>query len=183
MTNHFHLAIEGDIQEISAFVSGLSSRYTIHYHKFYDNGHGSIWQGRYKSILVQKEHYLSRLGRYIELNHVRAGMIERKELRSYKWSSAHYYLSWKSDKLIKPLKHPYHSSFDTYNDACQELYAQYLKMPYEEDLNLFRNSNKSIGDEKFLSSLSLVYDRIKLRVGRSNKVIKKDVIDTENADT
>ncbi len=56
MTNHFHLAIEGDIQEISAFVSGLSSRYTIHYHKFYDNGHGSIWQGRYKSILVQKEH-------------------------------------------------------------------------------------------------------------------------------
>ena len=55
-------------------------------------------------------------------------------------------------------------------------------MPYEEDLNLFRNSNKSIDDEKFLSSLSLVYDRIKLRVGRSNKVIKKDVIDTENAD-
>ena len=84
-------------------------------------------------------------------------MIDRKELRSYKWSSAHYYLTGKSDKLIKPLKHPYHSSFDTYNDAYQELYAQYLKMPYEEDLNLFRNSNKSIGDGKFLSSQSLIY--------------------------
>lgn len=173
MSNHFHLAIEGDIQEISAFISGLCSRYTIHYHKVKENGHGSIWQGRYKSILVQKEHYLSRLGRYIELNPVRAKMIEREELRNYKWSSAHYYLTGKSDKLIKPIKHPYFSSFESYTTSCQERYAQYLQLPHDGDLEIFRSTAEAIGDTGFMSSIALIYDRLRLRAGKpSNRLMQ-----------
>ncbi len=171
MSNHFHLAIEGDIQDISSFVSGICSRYCIFYHKKLKNGYGSIWQGRYKSILVQKEHYLSRLGRYIELNPVRAKIIELRELNTYKWSSAHYYLNGHRDKLIKPHKHPYFISHEAYNEISQRSYAQYLGVSYEEDIELFSKTTQAIGDKDFLSSLEIQGDRVKLRAGKPRKTI------------
>ncbi len=169
MSNHFHLAIEGDITEISAFISGLCSRYSLFYHKHMQRGHGSIWQGRYKSILVQKENYLSRLGRYIELNPVRAEMISRNELHHYKWSSAYYYLNGKCDKLIKPLKHPYFVNCESFSESCKKRYAAYLNVQDEDDLSLFRAQAEAIGDNDFLSSTASVFGRIKLRAGRARK--------------
>ena len=46
---------------------------------------GTLWEGRYKSCLVESEHYLLTCYRYIELNPVRAGMVARPE--DYEWSS------------------------------------------------------------------------------------------------
>jgi len=43
-----------------------------------------IWQGRYKSVIVQKANYLSRLGRYIELNPVRAGILTGEQITEYR---------------------------------------------------------------------------------------------------
>ena len=68
MSNHFHLAIESlKIEDLSAYIGNVCERYTQNIHKKH-GGIGLLWQGRYKSKVVQKEGYLNRLGRYIERN-------------------------------------------------------------------------------------------------------------------
>jgi len=170
MSNHFHFAIEGDIREISSFISGLCSRYTLCYHAMTKSGYGSIWQGRYKSVLVQKEGYLARLGRYIELNPIRAKLVTRRNLASYKWSSARCYLRAELDELVSPLAHPFHRLLDEYSDSCRRRYAEYLQMSYNDDVLLFRSDSRQIGDEGFLTSvINTIAGRKKLSVGRPKK--------------
>ncbi len=169
MSNHFHFAIEGDICDISSFMSGVSSRYTMRYHAMTKSGYGSIWQGRYKSVLVQKEGYLARLGKYIELNPVRAQMIQHSDIVHYPWSSAKCYLTGESDGLIRPEEHPYQQHLEQYGEQSKQRYAQYLSMPYEEDMELFRSENRQIGDEAFLASVISIGARKKLSVGRPRK--------------
>jgi len=63
---------------------------------------GTLWEGRYKSCLVDSDHYLLRCLRYIELNPVRAGMVALPE--HYQWSSVHAHLGKRSDSRWTP--HP-----------------------------------------------------------------------------
>ncbi len=75
MSNHFHLAIEAlTTRELSAYVGSVCSLYSRYWHRHNGGGRGTIWQGRYKSIPVQMEGYMARLGRYIERNPVVAGI-------------------------------------------------------------------------------------------------------------
>lgn len=53
---------------------------------------GTLWQGRFKSSLVEAETHLLRVIRYIELNPVRAAMVDRPD--DYRWSSVHTHLAW-----------------------------------------------------------------------------------------
>ena len=69
-------------------------------------GFGPVWQGRFKSVIVQKSVYLSRLGRYIELNPVRAGIVDPANIVDYLWSSARFYLTDEKSPVIAPEKHP-----------------------------------------------------------------------------
>ena len=123
MRNHFHIAAEGSIKNISSFVSGLSSQYSKFYHKISQNGFGPVWQGRFKSVIVQKSVYLSRLGRYIELNPVRAGIIDPANIVDYSWGSARFYLTDKKSPVIFPEKHPlWQPPFD---EKFRQNYAEY----------------------------------------------------------
>lgn len=65
MSNHFHLAVESlKINELSSYVGKICELYSRHFHKR-RGGCGTLWQGRYKSTVVQKEGYLIRLGRFL----------------------------------------------------------------------------------------------------------------------
>jgi REP element-mobilizing transposase RayT len=56
MSNHFHLAVEVlDSRELSSYVGGVCSMYSRHWHRKNGGGHGPIWQGRFKSVVVQTE--------------------------------------------------------------------------------------------------------------------------------
>lgn len=63
---------------------------------------GTLWQGRFKSCLVDSDRYLLMVCRYIELNPVRAAMVTAPE--DYRWSSVHMHLDAACDPLITP--HP-----------------------------------------------------------------------------
>ncbi len=133
-------------------------------------GYGSLWQPRYKSVLVQKDGYLSRLGRYIELNPIRAKMIDFSHLAQYPWSSAKFYLTGQADELINPLEHPYHKQFEQYGESSIRRYAQYLNLAHEDDLLLFRSEHAHIGDESFITSvINVIGSHMKLKVGRPRK--------------
>ena len=73
MDNHYHLLVETPDGNLSQFMRQLNGVYTQSFN-FTHRRTGHIFEGRYKSILVQKDLYLLELARYIVLNPVRAGM-------------------------------------------------------------------------------------------------------------
>jgi putative transposase len=61
---------------------------------------GTLWEGRYKSTLIQTERYLLACMAYIDLNPVRADMVA--QARDYPWSSHAHYVGLRADKLLTP---------------------------------------------------------------------------------
>lgn len=85
MTNHVHLLLTPAANGSPAgLMQSLGRRYVQYINRFYRRT-GSLWEGRYKSSLVQAETYLLACFRYIELNPVRAGMAA--DPGQYRWSS------------------------------------------------------------------------------------------------
>ncbi len=93
MDNHFHLLLETPLGNLSEFMRWFNITYTSHYNRRHKRA-GHLYQGRYKSILVEKESYLYILSRYIHLNPAKTKQTEelslsekKKYLKNYKWSS------------------------------------------------------------------------------------------------
>lgn len=89
MPNHVHLLIEVTKAPVSKIMQKLQTAYTMYMNKKY-NRVGHIFQGRYFSLLVEKETHLLELIRYIHLNPTRAGIVE--EVDDYRWTSHDAYL-------------------------------------------------------------------------------------------
>jgi len=90
MTNHIHLILEPTTGSLSIGVHRFSSRYAQHFNKRH-RLRGYVFQGRFRSILVEDGNYLRRLVRYIHLNPVDAKIIGRPE--QYPWSSHNAYFN------------------------------------------------------------------------------------------
>lgn len=87
MPNHWHLVLypknDGDLQK---FMGWLSMTHTQRWHSQYKTiGKGHLYQGRYKSFIIQTDKYLLQLLRYVERNALRAKMVKKAE--DWKWSS------------------------------------------------------------------------------------------------
>jgi putative transposase len=97
MNNHLHLLIETKDIPLSRIMQGLLQSYTQWYNKkFRTVGH--LFQGRYKSILCDKNAYLLSLVRYIHLNCVRAKIV--KDPSRYRWSSHRAYLGLERSDIV-----------------------------------------------------------------------------------
>lgn len=98
MENHFHFLLETPLGNLSE----IMRHFNISYTGFFNRRHrrvGHLYQGRYKSILVEKEAYLSVLSRYIHLNPIRLKKLEKssskeklEKLLNYFWSSLPAYI-------------------------------------------------------------------------------------------
>lgn len=90
MSNHVHLLVEitNDQSNLSQIMKLINLSYTQYYKKKYKHV-GHFWQDRFKSIMIGNDNYLLECGAYIELNPVRAGIVERPE--DYCWSSCRFY--------------------------------------------------------------------------------------------
>jgi putative transposase len=84
MYNHYHLLIETSEANLSRGMRQLNGTYTQHFNKRYHRV-GHLFQGRYKSIIIDKENYLLQLSRYIVLNPIRANLVENP--KGWSWSS------------------------------------------------------------------------------------------------
>lgn len=105
MKNHWHFLVETPLGNLSDFMRHFNITYTSHYNRRH-NRSGHLYQGRYKSFLVEMESYLSAVSRYIHLNPVRIGTIKRKEpeyqlryLWNYQWSSLPGYIGGLKERL------------------------------------------------------------------------------------
>jgi len=97
MNNHYHLLIETPEPNLSRVMRDLNGHYTIYFNKIHKR-YGHLLQGRYKAILVDKDNYLLELSRYIHLNPVRAGIVQKPE--EYPYSSYRSYVTKCKEELV-----------------------------------------------------------------------------------
>lgn len=97
MTNHYHLLIETPEKNLSKIMHHINSSYTT-YTNVKRKRSGHLFQGRFKSIVVDKDSYLLELSRYLHLNPVRAKLVEKPE--EYRYSSYVSYISAHGDALV-----------------------------------------------------------------------------------
>ena len=118
MSNHIHLAWQQGNERISTAVQNFAFRYAQRVNRFRKEV-GHVFQGRFKSILVNREGYLTKLVRYIHLNPVRAGIVKNPE--DYKWSGHNAYLgtdpvAWlEQDYILKQFSDDRHLAAKRYH--------------------------------------------------------------------
>ena len=130
MTNHIHLLIFDNDQDISKFMQGLNLSYAIYFNNKY-NYTGHLFQERFSSQLVKNEAYLIYVSKYIHRNPIKAQLVQQPE--AYKWSSYTVYLG-EVDRF-KIVDTGFVLSFfaPTYEEA-QLLYEQYVSQQEEQEL-------------------------------------------------
>lgn len=98
MRNHFHLVLQPDAgQSISHILQSLTVAHTWRYHKSRRSS-GHVWQGRFKSPVVDQDAHLLVVLHYVESNPLRAGIT--KDLAEYPWSSYHAHALGVADSLL-----------------------------------------------------------------------------------
>ena len=97
MGNHYHIVVETPRANLSSFMHYLNGSYTT-YINIKRKRCGHLLQGRYKAVLVDGDSYLLEVSRYVHLNPVRAGLVERPEL--YPYSSYLTYTAHHDDVLV-----------------------------------------------------------------------------------
>jgi len=98
MDNHFHLLVSPQGQDgLPHMMQAVGRRYVRYFNDTHGRS-GTLWEGRYKSALVQSERYLLACMVYLDLNPVRAGMVARAQ--DFPWSSHAHYAGLRNDRLV-----------------------------------------------------------------------------------
>jgi putative transposase len=141
MPNHFHMAVRPEKgEELSKWMQWLMTSHVRRYHRHYESS-GHVWQGRYKSFIVQEDSHLLMVLRYIEANPVRAKIVP--SATEWRWSSHNEVLgAEKRDLLDKaPIEVP-------------KDWTEYVDQPLQEnDLDRVRasvNRQTPLGDAGWL---------------------------------
>jgi putative transposase len=170
MDNHIHLLIRPHETPISRIVQSLLVSHTQRYHRFHQsNGH--VWQGRFKSPVIQDDDHLLCVLRYIEANPLRAKRV--KQAGQYRWSSFACHGDGRPDGLLSPM--PPYEALGSPAVRRRRWTAFVHQTPESEELSAIRRSGETglpYGDRTWLERLSR---RLKLDLtirprGRPRKV-------------
>lgn len=153
MTNHVHLlASPGDIYGVSQMMQALGRRYVYYVNHKYKRT-GTLWEGRYRSSLVDSEAYLLTCMRYIELNPVRAGIVEHPA--EYAWSSYQVNAYGKESDLVSP--HSVYLAIDR-GEPCRfqlyrELFRNQIGKKLVHEIRKSLNHELVLGRSRFKDSI------------------------------
>ncbi len=168
MTNHVHLLVSPAGEDaLSLMMRYLGSRYVQYVNHAYRRT-GTLWEGRFKSSLIDSERYLLTCYRYIELNPVRARMVASPS--DYRWSSYGYHAEGREDPMIQD--HRLFLELGTSNPqrqhAYRELFCHHLD---DKDLAQIRtsvNGGLVLGEERFKDEIEGMVAR-RVRPGQSGR--------------
>ena len=149
MTNHVHLLLTpSTLDGVSKMMQSLGRQYVRYFNSTYRRT-GTLWEGRYKSCVVDAENYLLICQRYIELNPVRANMVVSPE--EYKWSSFRANGLGKEVKLCTPHE-LYQRLGKSVHERCQIYEKLFVGHIDDEMLGTIRktlNNGMALGSDKF----------------------------------
>jgi putative transposase len=174
MTNHLHLlATPQDDVGLPLMMQHVGRSYVRRFNKTHQRT-GTLFEGRYKSTLIQTERYLLACMAYIDLNPVRAGMVPT--VQDYPWSSYAHYAGLRADPLVTP--HPYFWSLGNTPFAREAAYADLvqsgLSAATERALTNTTLHSWALGDESFLADLEKLTQR-QVRPGVKGRPFKLPV--------
>lgn len=160
MSNHVHLLVTAlEPGSVAAMLQDLGRRYV----RVINNVHrrsGTLWEGRFKSSMVDSENYLLTCHRYIELNPVRAGLVS--DPAAYPWSSHAHYAGDRLSTLVT--EHAIHLRLGETNAerraAFRSLFAAALDESLLARIRSAINTDSALGSETFMSDAEA-------RLGRS----------------
>lgn len=149
MSNHVHLLLT---PESKGAVSRLMHAFSRNYVGLFNGRHGrtgTLWEGRYKSCLVDSEGYFLACSRYIELNPVRAWMVP--EPGNYLWSSYRAHAEGHADPLLTP-----HAQYLALGPdaaarayAYRNLFTDALPSELVQEIRSYLQQQKALGTDHF----------------------------------
>ena len=159
MTNHVHLLVTPRRKgAVSRLMQDIGRTYVRTINAIHGRS-GTLWDGRFKSSLVDSERYLLTCHRYIELNPVRAGMVEHP--RDYAWSSYAHYGQRNENALL--------TEHDCYRAlgadagsralAFERLMAQPLTSETVDEIRDAANACAALGSDTFLERMAALVGR------------------------
>ncbi len=159
MTNHAHLLLTPNTSQGIGKVMQMLGRYYVQYFNYTYDRTGTLWEGRYKATLLDSEAYLLTCMRYIELNPVRAGMVEHP--RDYPWSSYHYNALGEENELIvaHPLYENLGSTEETRQAAYRALFKRHIAERTLEELREATNKAWVLGNDRFRRKIERKLER------------------------
>ena len=159
MTNHVHLLVTPeDTEGPSRMMQAIGRRYVRYVNQRYRRT-GTLWEGRFKSALIDSEAYLLTCSRYIELNPLRAGIVNHP--REHRWSSYRHNAYGATDPVLS--EHPLYRSLGSSPEGRQAAY----RALFEHDLdtvvlNIIREATEKgevIGNDRFRARIEQVLQR------------------------
>lgn len=142
MPNHYHLLLTpptGDA--LSEFMQSIGRRYVRYFNKEYQRS-GTLWEGRYKSSLVDSDAYLLQCYRYIEEHPVRSKMVSAAN--QHQWSSYHHNALGETDPLIT--EHNNYTQIAKTEDARKTAYSSLFKTALDTETTTLITSSIDKGE-------------------------------------
>ncbi|MDX8403928.1 MAG: transposase [Mariprofundaceae bacterium] len=166
MTNHVHLLVTPeDATGVSRMMQYVGRHYVPYINRTYDRS-GTLWEGRYKSSLIDADDYLLVCSRYIELNPVRASMVGHPS--EYEWSSYRTNAEGKPDVMVKP--HTLYRALgatDTERQlAYRELFRSHIDDGKISEIRASWQTGTPLGNDRFREQIEAVLER---KVGYSQR--------------
>ena len=150
MDNHYHLLLQNTSDKMIEFMKQLNARYGTCYRESH-GGRGYVFQGRFKSTLIQPEKYMKTAVCYLLLNPVRAGIVQSPE--KYEWSSIGEYFNKKITGVTD--KNEVEGLF-----GSRRALKEYIEGLFGKDIKTVSTRiGLIIGDKKFCSRASRLYER------------------------
>ncbi len=172
MGNHFHLLATPQTDTgLPQMMQAVGRRY-VRYFNDSRGRSGTLWEGRYRSTLIQTESYLLACMAYIDLNPVRAGLVT--EARNYPWSSHGHYVGLRSDRLVTP--HALFWALGNTPFAREAAYAELVQagVTGDQQAALTRSalSGWALGDAGFVAELQKRTER-RVRQAQAGRPFRK----------
>ena len=174
MDNHFHLLLTPETGDGLPRMMQAVGRAYVCYFNLRHQRTGTLWEGRYRSSLIESERYLLACMGYIDLNPVRAGMVEQPQ--DYRWSSHRHCIGLASDKLVT-LHALYWALGNTPFDreaAYAGLVQAGLAAGMQDQLTRSALSGWALGSSRFVGELQQATPR-RLSPGKAGRPFKKSV--------
>ena len=159
MTNHVHLLVTpAETDSVGLMMKSLGQRYVQYINRTYRRS-GTLWEGRFKSCIAQNETYVLACYRYIELNPVRALMVDHPA--EYPWSSYQTNALGVSSDLITP-----HEQYlrlgrlpASRRATYQELFRPHVDAKLIEEIREATNGNYVLGSDRFKRQVAATLKR------------------------
>jgi putative transposase len=166
MTNHIHILATPEKKQSLSLMMQYIGRHYVPYINYTYGTSGSIWEGRYKSSLIQDDQYLLTCMRYIELNPVRADMVNTPSM--YQWSSYRSNAQGKHD--IAVTQHPLYKKLGRNSmermQAYKALFKAHIDQVEHDKIQKAYQTGTPLGNDYFREKIE---QKLKCKVGQDRR--------------